>query len=389
LYRHPELVSGSTTVKNLITWSPSHLTTSQKFAFTLTEVLVSLAIIGVVAAMTIPTLMVNVNSRQWSTAATVFERKLDEAMKNMNTLQTVSGHKTTLSFVEELSKHFKTSKICNNDDIQSCFSSTVMWGAGTATPEEVDMSKITQAKHFGLDWGTELIGVQFANGVSGVVAYNPKCSGDPLSNQFKGSSCISMLYDVSANKDPNTSGKDLKNYGVINKLAGSSCAFEIDGTCFGTPFVPNSYHTWNACKDDYTSDDPEDQAYMQKYGLNYCYPGNDYFAKAAETCGGTSKMAQMSDLATIANYIFGTTEIGEYTENSGLTIAVDPSTLGFYEVLRALSIWSGEESTSYNYKINHRSFSMGRASSSFDSTGTGTTFRYSIADYNYAVCLGD
>ena len=86
-------------VKNLITWSPGHLITSQKFAFTLAEVLVSLAIIGVVAAMTIPTLMVNVNSRQWSTAATVFERKLDEAMKNMNTLQTVSGHKTTLSFV--------------------------------------------------------------------------------------------------------------------------------------------------------------------------------------------------------------------------------------------------------------------------------------------------
>ncbi len=45
------------TVKNLITWSPSHLITSQKSAFTLAEVLITLAIIGVVAAMTIPTLM--------------------------------------------------------------------------------------------------------------------------------------------------------------------------------------------------------------------------------------------------------------------------------------------------------------------------------------------
>ena len=45
------------TVKNLITWSPSHLITSQKSAFTLAEVLITLAIIGVVAAMTIPTLI--------------------------------------------------------------------------------------------------------------------------------------------------------------------------------------------------------------------------------------------------------------------------------------------------------------------------------------------
>ncbi len=47
------------TVKNLITWSPSHLITSPKFAFTLAEVLITLAIIGVVAAMTIPTLTAN------------------------------------------------------------------------------------------------------------------------------------------------------------------------------------------------------------------------------------------------------------------------------------------------------------------------------------------
>ena len=47
------------TVKNLITWSPSHLITSPKSAFTLAEVLITLAIIGVVAAMTIPTLLTN------------------------------------------------------------------------------------------------------------------------------------------------------------------------------------------------------------------------------------------------------------------------------------------------------------------------------------------
>ena len=46
-------------VKNLITWSPSYLITSRKSAFTLAEILITLAIIGVVAAMTIPTLTAN------------------------------------------------------------------------------------------------------------------------------------------------------------------------------------------------------------------------------------------------------------------------------------------------------------------------------------------
>ena len=45
------------TVKNLTSYRPNVLTTSAKPAFTLAEVLITLAIIGVVAAMTMPTLI--------------------------------------------------------------------------------------------------------------------------------------------------------------------------------------------------------------------------------------------------------------------------------------------------------------------------------------------
>jgi len=41
------------------------------FAFTLAEVLITLAIIGVVAAMTIPTLVANYQEKSWNTAASV------------------------------------------------------------------------------------------------------------------------------------------------------------------------------------------------------------------------------------------------------------------------------------------------------------------------------
>ena len=50
-------VQGDKILKNLFTYSLTHLLTSKKAAFTLAEVLITLVIIGVVAAMTIPTLI--------------------------------------------------------------------------------------------------------------------------------------------------------------------------------------------------------------------------------------------------------------------------------------------------------------------------------------------
>jgi len=348
-----------------------------KNAFTLAEVLITLAIIGVVAAMTIPTLVANYQEKSWGTAATVFERKLTEAMRVMNANATLAGHSNTESFVNELAKNFKTTKICANDKLQDCFSSEVTYGN-----EAVDMTKVKTAKHFGQDeWGTEIIGTQFANGTTALIAYNPKCSQDPYSNTITGSDCLAILYDTTGYKTPNTSGKDLRANGNVTKVAGATCAFEIDGTCFGMPFKANSAHTWNACKDDYTSDDAEDQVYMQKYGLDYCLPasyGNDYFAKAAETCGGTSKMASMKDLAKIANHIYGTTDIGELTSSTNLSIAVDPTTLGFSSPY--FEVWSSEEySTIKHYSYNRN----------FDTNST--EWGYDSRNFNdwWFICLGE
>ena len=50
----------------------------RRVAFTLAEVLITLAIIGVVAAMTIPTLIANYQERAWNTASLVFQRKRSE-----------------------------------------------------------------------------------------------------------------------------------------------------------------------------------------------------------------------------------------------------------------------------------------------------------------------
>ncbi|MBQ8168129.1 type II secretion system protein, partial [bacterium] len=101
---------------------------SNRRAFTLAEVLITLAIIGVVAAMTIPTLISNYQDKAFETASTTFQRKLGEALKVMNVNSNLAGFQTTESFVEELSKHIKITKTCSNDKLTDCFAKEVYWG---------------------------------------------------------------------------------------------------------------------------------------------------------------------------------------------------------------------------------------------------------------------
>ena len=196
-------------------------------AFTLAEVLITLAIIGVVAAMTIPTLVANYQQRSWDTASSVFNRRLGEALAMMNTTSSLAGYSTTADFVEELSKHIKIVKTCSSDKLTDCFTSEILT---TADPVETSKLKASRNLYSTTDYGTETIGVQFADGVTALIAYNPNATQDPLSNQvvrLTGSKdsvglstdAISILYDVSGGKTPNQmdTGKDIRGINIAIK----------------------------------------------------------------------------------------------------------------------------------------------------------------------------
>ena len=328
--------------------------------FTLAEVLITLGIIGVVASMTIPTLVADYQKRTYDTAATTFERKLGEALKVMNSQQTLAGFSSTEDFVEELSKHFKVTKTCSNDKLLDCFGEEIFWGGGEATPEAIDMSTIKTSKHFGLDnWEqTNIVGVQFASGVTALIAYNTNASQDPYSNQiitFSGSSngrsgsvrlgtdSLAILYDTNGAKSPNQSAKDLRSINV-SRLGNSGCFAEVNGTCFGAPFVPTP-HIWNACQSNGTSTDTEDQKFMSDYGISKCYNADDYWAGAVKSCGGLNKMASLANLTDLANYIYGRTDIvDESTPYGDLTPVVSLSSLGFTSTTSY--VWSNREPAS-------------------------------------------
>ncbi len=371
---------------------------SFKCAFTLAEVLITLGIIGVVAAMTIPTLIADYQDRSFDTAATVFERKLGEALKVMNSQQSLAGFSSTEDFVEELSKHFKINKVCQNDELMECFEEEVFWGSGTATPEAVDMTVVKTSKNFGQkDWQqTNVVGVQFASGVTALVAYNANASQDPYSNQiikFSGSSngksgsvslgtdALAILYDTNGFKSPNQSSKDLRSINVT-KL-GSGCFAEVNGLCITMKPQAPTAHNWNACDASGNTTDPDDLAFMSKYGINKCMTSNrtggDYWAGAAELCGGTDKMASMDELGKIAAYVYNQNSINPLQNISNLTFDTSkgielglPSSANFY-------LWSGEEANEYDAKGKYFNLT---------STGWSSYYRYnSFSTIILAVCV--
>ncbi len=297
-----------------------------KFAFTLNEVLITLGILGIVAAFTMPTLTYNIQSRLWNKASESFERELVETMKIMNLKKALMGYTTTASFVNRLQDYIKITKVCKTDNLASCFSETVYWGAGDATPEEVKLESITKAAHLGqAEWDSEVIGLQFPNGTTGLIAYNPKCTSNHLNNEEYGRDCIALLYDTTGLKAPNTGGKDIRSLNVLS-LGKESCYIELEGRCFSKPFVPIP-HVWNECNN-FESTDPEDLAFMAKYNINYCMvgrggPPTDYWAGAVKKCGGKSKLVSTSDALRIARYVYNTDKITSTGRYSGYSLDKD------------------------------------------------------------------
>ena len=317
--------------------------------FTLAEVLITLGIIGVVAALTIPTLVSNYKQRAWDTAANVFERKLEESLKAMNTQQTLAGYSNTLDFVNELVKHLKIIKICESNNLSDCFAGKVNWDVldiekGEKIFEEVDLASFKTAKDIGQkNWDTEIIGIQFANGITGLIAYNPDCKQDPYSNQITGLSCIAIAYDTTGFAKPNVYGKDLRS--INAKLA--KCAFKAGSTCFGTPFAAESI-TRTECLE-----------LKDSLGINECTSASrpyDNWAGAVKTCGGVDNMPTASDLAKIASYVTGRTITEEQSFGGRNGESINNAffqkyiSLGFTEPLEndwvTGHIWSREEDSS-------------------------------------------
>ena len=111
--------------KHLFTYSLINLFTSKKVAFTLAEVLITLAIIGIVAAMTIPTLVAKYQEKVMVTKVKQAHSQLMNAIqlyvaKNncQNMLCLFDTNKTSDEVIAELATVVRKAKVCKEGDTE-------------------------------------------------------------------------------------------------------------------------------------------------------------------------------------------------------------------------------------------------------------------------------
>ena len=347
----------------------SNLVPCKRCAFTLAEVLITLAIIGVVAALTIPPLIKNHNQKAWSTAQDVFTKRLEVATRQMNTEEKLAGYDSTMDFVNELKKYIKITRICDSNELTKCFEHKIL----TEDPKEIDITTLSTSGNFTKDnWGTETVGVQFVNGVNALIAYNPNTTQEPYNNQFSATAeSMAILYDVSGNKNPNTIGKDINQNANVKKLGCQIKPDLVGGMCINQILAPGTgYSPLTQAQCEEQKDDLE---------INECYHDSDYWAGAVKACGGTKNMPTEAQLIELAKYVYNTSLIGEtITTYAPLDTTKAAQFLSASPYSNYFFVWSGQE---YSQNSAYSRY--------FGPTFTNWNGYGRINSYRLAVCLGD
>ena len=209
----------------------------RKVAFTLAEVLITLGIIGVVAAIILPSFITNVTERINSERQANIAQKVTQAMDQMRAHGLLSAqYATTEAFVDELQKYLKIAKRCDVNNIANC------WPTPTVTlsdGEEFEVSKAKTGKNLSLSTETNNVGLILADGASIILNYNTATSpidlGDRVETKFKDLSVgfgktkefaytsdvtkgIDFVMDVNGSKSPNsevsTGIRDIRSFKI-------------------------------------------------------------------------------------------------------------------------------------------------------------------------------
>ena len=320
--------------------SASHLITSKAAAFTLAEVLITLAVIGIVAALTLPGLIQNHNETAWRTAKDLWEKKLTETVRRMNVDGVMTGHDSTEDFMNTFKNYMKVIKTCDKDDINKCYSPKIVTTGKDDAPLDIETETLTSASSMGLkEWQTNTNTMSFvvADGTTVIMAYQPECPyADPIEDTGSQVSCMAYMVDVNGKKGPNRVGKDIQ---LSSGVAFSTCDNPIGDMCWSTEFAPTAINT---CSDG----TEEDKAYDPTGDSNrYC--ANNYWAGAKKACDQKGmELPTRAQLAQLASELYVDSSgneiaFAENTDKSSIKVKDEysqnpPFTLGYL-------YWSSEE----------------------------------------------
>lgn len=253
-----------------------HCVGFRKKAFTLAEVLITLGIIGVVAALTLPTLIQNYQKHVYVTGAkkavsvisSMFQREMaDEGVSNVldtNLLQTGCTYPFSLE-----DGYMRAPGLCVEDGYEVSSSFEDGYG-GTSTLEEIipKYIKVIKTKTCAVGYECESTtykgyspgGLDFIDNKLDLNHQSPLMSGNigPLYQVYSADGTIYyfarsttglfIAFDINGKKGPNTYGRDLFCMMHINgNLVGANCS----GNYIGNSISPIGYLMNNGWKMDY------------------------------------------------------------------------------------------------------------------------------------------
>ena len=319
------------------------IASSSKAGFTLAEVLITLGIIGIVAALTLPAFISNVQGRIQAKRVENINQKLSKVTDKMAVQSGLIGYPDTMAFVQEMKKHMSIAKVCDNSHLSECWGTTEV-DVGKDKPWEISKTKTAKNLKIGEpDNWADTVGIVTADGTPMILSYDKECNFDPNNaglqyNQSSGKSnslaCLSGVYDWNGGARPNKLGDDVITLGMASGL-GSSCAFEVNGTCYTAPFTPTPM-TKAEC-----------EAQKDELGIKACYWSSDYWAGAVKQCGGVSKMPTMAQLGELASQMYvGNPSIGAKEDKRDIQFDSNSSTAKSLGLTPYFYLWSGEEYSS-------------------------------------------
>ena len=195
-------------------------------AFTLAEVLITLAIIGVVAAITIPGLVTTIKDKVSQRQIQVAEKRLAEGVRLFSQLDSGFNGRTytdTYDFLKNgLSKHFKMTSICDAEHIADCWpGGKINVAKEDGTLEAVEVSTLKTPDKLGLD--TENNGEGYytpASFISGagvpyIISLKKDCVIDPDSHykDEDAMACLAGVWDYNGPRTPNKQSVDVRAIG--------------------------------------------------------------------------------------------------------------------------------------------------------------------------------
>ena len=319
-----------------------------KKAFTLAEILIAIGVIGIVAALTLPTLITTISNKIVENKKSVIEAKLTQGLNMLNSQENGLSvtYNNTEEFVNQLSKYIKITTICDKDNLQNCFAYSKINYTKDNKEKSVRLTDLNEAKKLSLGENfLDPAGFVLADGTPFIISYNNDCSTltddkgitiiDP-DRPLKGmpAGCLDGLYDINGTGAPNKFGRDVQQIFSARIL---NCIFSINGKCLisTAPVVPSPMSS-EYC-----------EANKSKYNIACSTLENDYWAGAVKTCKDLGmRLPKPDELQELAKYLYNDPNIQAVAKTLGSidTTKVPPVLSGIGS--KWTGIWTNQASNS-------------------------------------------